>query len=117
MANSTLIYNTSWVYLTLQNGFENFGTSDYQSIAVRRISPTIAELYGVVKRLSNPQQFTLITQLPINFYPKNRLLNYERKIDTNIETGRFDILTNGRVEYIFGDTTSHFRIQLLYSLC
>lgn len=118
MANSTLIYNTNWTYLTLQNDFENFSISEYQSLSVRRVSPVLAQLYGVVKKASYTPPSTLIAQLPLGFYPKNRLINFEKKvIADNSEHGRFDILTNGRIEFIYGDTGVYYSLQVLFPLC
>lgn len=118
MASSTIIYSNNWTYLTLENGFENFNTSEYESLGVRRLSPTIAQLYGVIKKSTTSLPSTLIAQLPIGFYPKNRLINFEKKvIISDSEHGRFDILTNGRIEFIYGDTGVYYSLQILYPLC
>jgi len=94
-----MIYNSGWTTPTLLNSWTNYG-GDYSTIGYFRDRSGIVHLKGMMVPGTFGESFPIFT-LPTGFRPEYRL---PYKGCSNNNTNRIDILQNGDVCAITGDT-------------
>lgn len=106
LAEREVVTPSEWVPLTLQNGFTEFGPTDYATVAVRKQADGRVEIRENVRRSAgSPSISTVITTVGPAYAPS---VGIRRVGDANGLHAVYDVLPTGQVRWLAGDPTAGF---------